>query len=157
MYTPHNISPTKLLFYAIPDFYINCHRKCNNLHQRNMTFHSGKYNAAKRQISFKGRTWFRMEVPKFLTCRGLTRTFLDILVVYQVTSPILFFICYFSFTLEEGPPGYLVTNLVTNLSPNLVITKFFTKFGEKFVTKFGDSLNLSPDIVTYLSPNLVTH
>ena len=59
--------------------------------------------------------------------------------------------------LHIGPPGYLVTNLVTNLSPNLVITKFLTKFGEKFVTEFGDSLNLSPDIVTYLSPNLVTH
>ena len=56
-----------------------------------------------------------------------------------------------------GPPGYLVTNLVTNLSPNLVITKFITKFCEKIVTKFADSLNLSPDMVTYLSPNLMTH
>ena len=59
---------------------------------------SGKSYAKKRQISFKARTWFRMEVPKFLTGR-VTRTFL---VVYQVLSFLLIlhlFVYYVSFTL----------------------------------------------------------
>ena len=102
---------TRSLFYtifqiSIPNFchrlhwnVINCHRKCNDLDQRNMTLNSGKYNAEKRQISFKARTWLKMEVSKFLTRRGAMRIFLDILVVYQVTFLILFFIGYFSFTL----------------------------------------------------------
>ena len=33
--------------------------------------------------------------------------------------------------------------------------KFFTKFGENL--SLCDSLNLSPDMVPYLSPNLVSH
>ena len=48
-------------------------------------------------------------------------------------------------TREEGPPGYLVTNLVTNLSPNLVtnwvITKFVTKFGDDFGDQFSDKFS----------------
>ena len=47
--------------------------------------------------------------------------------------------------LEQGPPGYLVTNLVTNLSPNLVtnwvITKFVTKFGDDFGDQFSDKFS----------------
>ena len=46
---------------------------------------------------------------------------------------------------EQGPPGYLVTNLVTNLSPNLVtnwvITKFVTKFGDDFGDQFSDKFS----------------
>ena len=71
-----------------------------------------------------------------------------------------------------GAPGYLVTNLVKHLVTNLVIhwilwsiwwqywwhilwgTKFVTIFGEHSITLFGDSLKLSPYLVTFLSHNL---
>ena len=75
-------------------------------------------------------------------------------------------------SIHIGPPGYLVTNLVKHLVTNLVIhwilwsiwwqywwhilwgTKFVTIFGEHSITLFGDSLKLSPYLVTFLSHNL---
>ena len=91
----------------------------------------------------------------------------------QLTSVFLcsvFFLVLFQFHI--GAPGYLVTNLVKHLVTNLVIhwilwsiwwqywwhilwgTKFVTIFGEHSITLFGDSLKLSPYLVTFLSHNL---